>query len=164
MAATTPLPVARDSGVAGGINGTIYYSGGNLTTTTYKGVLAQDSVVPAPPTGLGAVPGDARVALTWNVNTEGDLAGYHIFRSTSTPVPTAGTPLNGSTLVTASSYLDTSVTDGTTYNYVVQAVDASGNRSAASNTVSAAPVEALRPAGSTSRSTSRAKRRPFPWG
>ena len=55
-----------------------------------------DGVAPAAPQNLAATPGSNRVALTWTPNSESDLVGYHVYRSTSTPVPTTGTPLSGS--------------------------------------------------------------------
>jgi hypothetical protein len=117
----THLPVAHDSGIAGVINGTIYYSGGNFSTTTYKGTLSTSSGPPAPPAGVTASAGDGQVSLSWTPNSESDLAGYNVYRSTSTPVATT-TPLNSS-LLTSSSFLDTGLTNGTTYYYVVEAVD-----------------------------------------
>jgi N-acetylneuraminic acid mutarotase len=36
----TNLPAMRDSGIAGVINGVLYYTGGDFSVTTYKGVVA----------------------------------------------------------------------------------------------------------------------------
>jgi len=94
------------------------------------------TMAPAAPTGLLAVGQLHAVSLDWNDNVEPDLAGYNVYRA-----DTAGGPyalLNG-TLLTASSYQDTAVVDGTPYYYVVTAEDTWGNESAASNEASAAP-------------------------
>jgi hypothetical protein len=90
---------------------------------------------PAAPTGLSATPGVGTIILDWNDNNESDLAGYNIWR-----MPEGGyyDLLNGS-LVTVSNYTDTDVTYGTTYYYLVTAVDTSLNESDFSNEVSAAP-------------------------
>ena len=96
----------------------------------------EDTTPPAAPTGLTATPGDGEVALDWSDNSESDLAGYNVYRSTS-----AGGPynkLNGS-LLTTSQYTDSSANNGTTYFYVVKAVDTSGNLSNSSAEVSAIP-------------------------
>ena len=64
------------------------------------------------------------------------MNGYNVYRST-----TSGgtyTRLNG-TLLSNSNYTDNSVTNGTTYYYVVTAVDTSSNESDNSGEVSAKP-------------------------
>ena len=88
---------------------------------------------------LRATSGEGNVALNWNDNGEGDLAGYNVYRGTSSPVSTAGSPLNGGTPLAASQYDDTTGTPGTTYFYVVTAEDTTGNESGASNEVSDSP-------------------------
>ncbi|MEP7378988.1 MAG: LamG-like jellyroll fold domain-containing protein, partial [Chloroflexota bacterium] len=98
-----------------------------------------DAVAPAPPTGLLAAPGDNAVYLGWNANSEPDLIGYHVYRSTVSPVSTSGSPISGTEPVTSASYVDTTAVNGTTYFYVVTAVDASTNRSGPSNQVSVTP-------------------------
>lgn len=76
-------------------------------------------VPPAPPTGLVAAPGDARVTLTWNPSPEPDVVDYRVYRSL-----TAGGPYTALATTTAPGHLDTAVTNGTTYHYVVTARDA----------------------------------------
>lgn len=95
-----------------------------------------DSTPPAAPTGLAATAGNGSVTLDWADNTEGDLASYNVYRSTTSG--SYGTAL--ATGITPSSYTDSTVTNGTTYYYVVTAVDTSSNESAASNEASATPT------------------------
>src|SRR5215204_5588313 len=94
--------------------------------------FVQDATAPAPPANLVATADDGSVALTWDANGESDLAGYDLYRSTSTPVSTSGTPLNGADLIGATSYADGGLTNGTTFFYALVAVDGSDNRSGAS--------------------------------
>ncbi|GMB02268.1 hypothetical protein [Pelosinus sp. IPA-1] len=77
---------------------------------------------------------DNKVTLTWNAVT--GATGYNVKRST-----TAGGPYTTiATKVTDTRYVDNTVTNGTTYYYVVTAVDASGNESTNSNEASATSV------------------------
>jgi exo-poly-alpha-galacturonosidase len=92
--------------------------------------------VPSAPTGLSATPGDTKVTLDWNNNTESDLAGYYIYRSTTSG---SGYAKLNSSLLSDSNYIDHSVTNGTPYYYVVTAVDTSANESNNSSEVSATP-------------------------
>ncbi|MFO8008405.1 MAG: sugar-binding protein, partial [Candidatus Brocadiia bacterium] len=94
-----------------------------------------DTTPPANPTGLSATAGDGQVDLNWDDNTEGDLASYSVYRST-----TSGSGYSSiATGVASSAYTDTGVTNGTTYYYVVTAVDTSSNESGYSNEASATP-------------------------
>src|SRR5580704_1911675 len=91
--------------------------------------------LPAVPTGLSDIPGNAVVGLGW-----GPVAGatsYHLSRST-----VSGGPYTEVAAPQYSSDNDTSVTNGTTYYYVVAAVNAAGV-SANSGQVSATPVGAV---------------------
>ena len=92
---------------------------------------------PAPPTGLAATPQNGQVSLDWADNTEPDLSGYNVHRSTTLGGPYA--KVNGP-LVSASDYVDTGLTNGTTYYYVVTAVDTGSNESGNSSEASAAPA------------------------
>ncbi len=98
-----------------------------------------DAVAPAAPTGLIAAPGNNAAYLSWNASPEPDLVGYHVYRGTTSPVSITGAPLSGSEPLTSPSFVDTTAVNGITYRYVVRAVDASTNRSAASNEASATP-------------------------
>jgi subtilase family serine protease/flagellar hook assembly protein FlgD/WD40 repeat protein len=89
-------------------------------------------VPPAAPTGLAAVPGDARVTLAWNASPEPDVTGYRVYRGL-----TAGGPYTRIASVGAPTYLNTGLVNGTTYYYVVTALDAafeSGNSNQAAAT------------------------------
>ena len=69
------------------------------------------------------------MGLGWTASTGPDVAGYRVYRNGS------ATPLNSS-LVTTTSYTDSTVAGGTTYSYAVTAVNTSGVESARSAAVS----------------------------
>ena len=98
---------------------------------------------PAAPTGLVAVAGEAQVQLTWNNNTESDLDGYDVHRST-----TAGGPYNriNTAILLSPAFTDFTVSNGNTYYYVVTAINLAGTSSALSNEVSATPMDTTAPA------------------
>ena len=69
---------------------------GTLTPTAtpptwVTGFPLPDLTPPAAPINVIAQPGNSVVTITWDANTETDLAGYNIYRSTAQPVPTTGT-------------------------------------------------------------------------
>ena len=88
---------------------------------------------------LVATPGEAEISLDWNDNSEGDLDGYDVYRSTTSG--SGYSKINGS-LVASSAYTDTDVTNGITYYYVVKAVDLGSNESDNSGEASAVPTDA----------------------
>lgn len=94
------------------------------------------ATAPAAPTGLAAATGDGNVSLSWNANTESDLAGYDLYRATTSGGPYA---LLNTGLLTMASYNDATALNGTTYYYVVTAVNTSSLTSAQSAEVSATP-------------------------
>jgi peptidoglycan/xylan/chitin deacetylase (PgdA/CDA1 family) len=89
----------------------------------------------AAPTGLAATAGAGVISLNWNDNSEGDIAGYNIYRSTTTG---SGYSKLNSSLLTASNYNDSNFSPGTAYYYVVTAVDIGTNESGYSSEASAA--------------------------
>lgn len=93
--------------------------------------------IPPAPTGLVATPGNAQVALAWNAVTSVGLAGYDVYRGTTSGGPY--TKVTGSP-VTSPAYTDTTAVNGTTYYYVVEATNTAAQSSANSNEVSARPV------------------------
>jgi hypothetical protein len=95
-----------------------------------------DSIPPANPVGLTATGGDGQVSLDWANNTEADLAGYNVYRSTTSG--SGYVKVNGA-LVTQSAFTNTGLTNGTQYFFVVRAVDTSNNESGNSNQASATP-------------------------
>ncbi len=118
-------------------NGTTYYyvvsavnAGGESANSTE--VSATPVAPPATPTGLTATAGNAQAALSWNASLA--AATYNLKRSTTSggPYTTAASPV-------VTNYTDTPLTNGTTYYYVVSALNA-GGESANSTEVSVTPV------------------------
>ena len=105
--------------------------GMSTTATTTAVVTAVTGTVPAAPTGLNAVAGNAQIVLPWTAVT--GAASYNIYRST-TSGGEGSTPYQ--TGVTSSTFTDTGLTNGTTYYYEVAAVNSAGP-SAASGEASA---------------------------
>jgi len=127
---------ARDND-AGLTNGTTYFyvvsalnsagESGNSTESSATPVLP----VPATPAGLRASAGDARVSLSWTASS--GATGYDVQRSTVSggPYATIASP-------TVATEIDTGLSDGTTYFYVVAALNPAG-RSGNSLEVPATP-------------------------
>ena len=105
-----------------------------------------DTTAPAAPSNLVATAGDSEVSLYWDDNTEPDLEGYNVYRS-----ETQGTGYSkiNTAIVTVSEYTDSDVQNGTTYYYVVTALDEVPNESGYSNEASATPGDAVPPAAPT---------------
>ncbi len=95
-----------------------------------------DNVLPAPPANLSATRGDGVVTLDWDDNTEADLAGYHVYRSTTSG---GGYVKIGPAILETPGYADNSVSNGTAYYYVITAVDKASNESDFSEECSATP-------------------------
>lgn len=92
-------------------------------------VVAHDLFPPSVPAGLqAAYSGEGQkpfIDLIWAPVTNGDLAGYNVYRSESN-----GSEIKlNSELVKSPSYRDSAVASGKTYHYAVSAVDVRGNES-----------------------------------
>ena len=96
---------------------------------------APDTTAPEAPTGLVATADDGEIDLSWSPSASSDVIGYNVYRGTTPGVTTDGTPLNGATPLDEEEYSDDTAAAGTTYFYVVTAVDGPGNESVVSNEV-----------------------------
>ncbi len=89
-------------------------SGAGVTITSNAGGLL------IPLSGAGVQPS---VTLTWSASVSPDVTGYYAYRSTT--LGSGYVKLNPNTPASTLQYNDTSVEGGTTYYYVVTAVDSS---------------------------------------
>jgi Viral BACON domain len=126
------------SSASGTGNGTLTASvnTGGLATGTYTGTItvAANGVTSRTVSAALTVnaPASSSVTLTWNANTESDLAGYKVYRATASgayaaPIAT----LTGN----VTNYAAMGLQVGTTYFFVVTAYDNAGNESSMSNEV-----------------------------
>ncbi len=94
---------------------------------------------PAQPQNFQALANTTSIALTWSANTETDLAGYNLYRSSSP----SGTfvKLNTAGLLTSTSYNDTTAAAGQTWYYQLTAVDTSSNESSAATANATIPAQ-----------------------
>jgi hypothetical protein len=98
---------------------------GNLTVTSN----AQNSPLTIPLSGTGTESAPPSVALAWKPSTS-QVVGYFVYRKT--PSDLQYSKLN-SNAVPSTSYTDTTVASGQTYNYAVTSVDSNNVESAFSN-------------------------------
>lgn len=131
-------------------NGTSFVDTGLTNGTTYFYVVSAENVngesgnsapvfatpvqlpLPSPPSVLQAVAGDQQVALSWNASVGAN--SYAVKRSLNT-----GGPYSVVATVATTALADTGLANGTTYYYVVSALNTSGE-SGNSNQVSATPT------------------------
>ncbi len=140
VASGTETPLTDSgSGVWTGTAGTVSY-----TFTASTGVLDVSGgtavVLPSVPAGLAASAGNAQVTLTWSASS--NVTGYLVKRATTS----GGAYTTVASAVTATSYVDSALSNGTTYYYVIEAANAlgtSGNSSEVSATPTAVVYTAL---------------------
>lgn len=89
-------------------------------------------VIPAVTTGLQALPRDKSIRLSWDASTEGDVAGYRVYKN--------GVQLPD--LVTGSSFAATGLTNGQSVTFAVYTVNQSGLMSAQPAVVAQKPQAA----------------------
>jgi fibronectin type 3 domain-containing protein len=129
-------PVDNDTSLT---NGTKYYyvvsavssSGESANSSQIMAAPSAPTKVPPVPSGFAASAGNTQVSLSWSADA--GASSYHVKRAT-----TSGGPYTQVAAPASPTDNDTSLTNGTTYYYVVSAVDSAGE-SANSAQVSAAP-------------------------
>jgi hypothetical protein len=116
-------------------------------------IVKSSVVAPPAPTGLSATPGNNRVDLSWNAAS--GATSYNVKRATVSGGP-YGTIATG---VTATSFADTTAANGTTYFYVVSAVNAAGEspNSIEASATPAPPTNPDPPTALTARATGKKK-------
>ena len=116
------INVQFDPTVAGTAIGTLTIVSTSLTNPT--------AIIALSGTGVAA---SYQVNLTWDPPTSSPVpvAGYNVYRALSGN--SSYTQLN-STVITQTTYADTNVQNGLTYDYIVESIDASGVQSVPSNT------------------------------
>jgi len=93
-----------------------------------------DTFPPAVPTGLAAVlvPEEKTIDLSWQPDTEEDLAGYIVYRAGETENSNAAanwTRISGPQPIPSPAFRDTHIEPGHTWRYAVSAIDLTGHES-----------------------------------
>jgi hypothetical protein len=124
---TVTISVQFDPTVAGAATGTLTVVSTSLTNPT--------AIIGLSGTGISAT---YDVNLSWDAPTGSTdpVAGYNVYRS---PSGSSSYVQINTAVVTQTTYVDTGVQSGQTYDYIVESVDASGNTSSPS-TMAAVPI------------------------
>lgn len=140
--ATPTASTYTDTGLS---NGTTYYyvvaarnSLDQVSADSAQASATPEALVPDPPlqpANLTAMAGNHAVTLNWDDNTQSGFLEFRVKRST-----TAGGPFTQIATTPNSIYTDTSALNGTTYYYVVTAVNSLNAESAPSEEKQATPA------------------------
>lgn len=82
--------------------------------------IPRDTTPPSPPRNPVAAGGVRSISVSWDANPEKDLAGYNIYRSTTSG---SGYSMINKELLKGATFRDTDVMVGVEYFYVITAVD-----------------------------------------
>jgi pectate lyase len=135
---TQQLTASDSEFTAGIIGGATFFASASFDDFLVTSIGGGGGNPPAAPTGLVATAGNAQVTLNWNASS--GASSYNVKRST-----TSGGPYTTiATGVTSTSYTNTGLANGTTYFYVISAVNAVGE-SGNSNQASATPQNTQTP-------------------
>jgi hypothetical protein len=115
------------------ITATAHFAASDFVYTAPTGFLPLvNNINVEAPTNLSAIAGNAQVSLSWTSVT--DATSYNIMRATTA----GGTYITVASGITTTSYTDITVSNGTTYYYIVTAVN-TDTESENSNEASATP-------------------------
>jgi fibronectin type 3 domain-containing protein len=136
-------PSATNYTDAGLTNGTKYYyvvsaynsAGQSANSAEVNATPAAPPMPPPAPANLQATAGNAQISLTWTASP--GATSYHVKRST-----TNGSGYAQIAAPTVANYIDAGLTNGTTYYYVVTALNSAGE-STNSTQASATPANAV---------------------
>ena len=140
--------ISRHSGLCLEVSGASTNENANVVQNAMKGTDSQlwrllpvdvdfDKIAPNTPTGLEATPTGSTIKLTWNANTDKDIAGYCVLRATAPDGEWNTIARN----ITDTTFVDNTVSAKQEYVYKLRSIDKSLNRSKASEVVSASTLE-----------------------
>jgi Protein of unknown function (DUF1573)/Cep192 domain 4 len=110
-------------------------AGADAATLTFTS-NAQPTTTTDTANGTGTAAPVHSVDLSWNASTSSGVTGYNVYRAVYTTTCGSYSKINGTTLVTLTTYTDSAVTDGTNYCYATTAVNSTNEESGYSNIVS----------------------------
>lgn len=99
-------------------------------------ITAKDIFPPDAPTAISIAAAPKNLSIFFAFNSEKDIAGYKVYRTTNQNLTKSEWSLLTSELLTTNTFQDQSVEAGKTYFYYLIAVDKFGNKSEPSETVS----------------------------
>lgn len=98
-----------------------------------------DSAAPGVPAGLAATAANGSAALSWTANADADLMEYEVYRKTTAGVTVSNANQVNTSQVATNSFTDATVSNWTSYYYIITASDTSQNESAGSSEVRVCP-------------------------
>ncbi len=126
----SPTSGSKSGSITANVNTASATQGNNSTTIRLtSGGITKNVIV----TLTLNAPSSSSATLTWSANSEKDLAGYKVYRTTSSGA--YGAPI-ATLRAGVTTYQAIGLQFGTTYFFVVTAYDVAGNESAYSNEVS----------------------------
>jgi titin len=118
------LAAQRSSGIAVGSYGVDAVGGGRVNASASISGLAACSTTPGVPTGVSAVPGNAKATVSWTAPSATGTSAISGYRVTPYIGATAQTPVVFNSTTTTQTV--TGLTNGTAYTFTVAATNASG--------------------------------------
>ena len=123
---------------AGTYNFRMFVNDGYTKIATSNDVVVGKSTTQTDDANLKAAPGDGKVYLSWNKDTNTSVIGYHLFRGTSSGGETS-TPITDFA-IKETSYADPNVSNGIKYCYIMKPVYSGESLGKASNEACATPT------------------------